>query len=116
MSSSLLGGGPQTYLALLVAGFLMTQPWRWLGIWLGSGLDVDGEVFRWCRAVSTAIVAALIGRIIVDPSGALADVPLAIRLLAFAAGLAFYAVRGQSLVGGVVAAIVVLVGGTLLST
>jgi hypothetical protein len=115
MTGSILGQGLESYAALAAAGVLMTQPWRWLGIFLGRGLDVEGGVFLWCRAVSTAIVAALIGRILAFPSGALADIPTPVRIAAFAAGIALYLLTGRSLIAGVGAALAVLIGGAMLA-
>jgi branched-subunit amino acid transport protein len=115
MTGGILGSGIEGYAALAAAGFLMTQPWRWLGILLGRGLDVEGDVFLWCRAVSTAIVAALIGRIIAFPSGALAEIQTPVRIAAFVAGIALYLAFKRSLVAGVIAALAVLVTGAMLS-
>src|SRR5205085_1340621 len=71
------------YLALFAAGFLVTEVWRWLGLLVGSRLDVAGEVFQWVRAVATALVAGMVTRMLLFPAGALADVPLTVRLIAF---------------------------------
>ena len=46
------------------------EVWRWAGLWLGADLDVDGEAFRWVRLVSTALVAGLVLRLVVDPAAA----------------------------------------------
>ena len=48
------------YLVLFAAGFLATEIWRWLGLLVGSRLDVAGEVFQWVRAVATALVAGMV--------------------------------------------------------
>ncbi|MET0192946.1 MAG: AzlD domain-containing protein [Hyphomicrobiaceae bacterium] len=88
------------YLVLFVAGFLATEIWRWLGLLVGSRLDMAGEVFQWVRAVATALVAGMVVRMLLFPVGALADVPLAVRLAAFAGGFAcYFAVRRNLAVG-----------------
>ena len=52
------------------------------------------------RAVSTALVAGLVARLIVFPLGALALSPLSVRLGAVAVGLAvFFAFRRNMLAG-----------------
>lgn len=110
-----LGNGWTTAALIVVIAVLAHEPWRWLGLYVGRGLDIDGEVFRWVRAVATAMVAGLVMRLLVFPAGALAAVPLALRLAAFAAGIAaFYAAR-RNLGAGVVGGSVVLVLGRLVS-
>lgn len=95
----------QTYLILLAAGFLATEPWRWLGLLLARNLDVDSELFRWTRAVSTAIVAGLVAKILVFPQGALAGVPLGVRLVAFTVGVGVFVASGRRILPGVGAGI-----------
>ncbi len=72
---------------IFVAGVAATAIWRFIGFALSSGLSEDGTVIQWVRAVSTALVAGLISRIILFPPGALADVNIAIRLGAFSFGV-----------------------------
>ncbi|MEZ5776121.1 MAG: AzlD domain-containing protein [Hyphomicrobiaceae bacterium] len=108
------GSGLPAFLLLLAGGFLATQPWRWLGIRLARDLHVDSEIFHWARAASTAIVAALVARLMVFPAGALADLPLVVRLVAFAAGIAVYLAGGRVLLRGVGVALVVLGLGAVL--
>lgn len=112
---SVLDAGVGGYLAILAAGFLVHEPWRWLGYALGSGIDADSEIFRWVRAVATALVAGLVMRIVVFPPGALAGVPAWLRLAAFAAGiLIFYASR-RNLGVGILGGALVMVAGRLMS-
>jgi hypothetical protein len=98
---SALQDGVGGYLALFVAGYLATELWRWLGMALGARLDLGGAPFEWVRAVATALVAGLVARMIVFPAGALAGVPLVMRLGAFAGGIALYFVLRRSLAVGV---------------
>ena len=77
--------GMEPYLALILLGFLPSEVWRWLGIVLGRGLDEDSEIILWVRGVATALVAAVVARIVLIPPGALAGVPLSVRLAASAA-------------------------------
>ena len=41
-----LDDGFNGYLALLMAGVLMTEMWRWLGVLVGNRLDVEGAPFQ----------------------------------------------------------------------
>lgn len=103
----------QSYLILIVVGFLPSEVWRWLGIALGRGLDEQSELILWVRGVATALIAAVVARIVFIPPGALASVPLSVRLAALACGfLAFLFIR-RSAFAGVVAGEAVLVAGAL---
>ncbi len=84
------------YLVIIVAGALATEVWRWSGVIMARDIDVNSETFRLAKAVSTALIAGLISRLIFFPQGALADVGLSVRLAGFAAGFAAYVVtRGR---------------------
>ncbi|MFY9625712.1 MAG: AzlD domain-containing protein [Rhodoplanes sp.] len=88
------------YFILIFAGFLPHEAWRWLGIVLSRGLDETSEVIVWVRAVAIAILAGVVAKIVVFSPGALAGVPLWVRLSAAAAGmLAFFLARQSVLVG-----------------
>ena len=88
------------YLILIFAGFLPHEAWRWIGIVLSRGLDETSEVVVWVRAVAIAILAGVVAKIVVFSPGALAGVPLWVRLSAAAAGmLAFFLARQSILVG-----------------
>jgi branched-subunit amino acid transport protein len=103
----------QSYLILIVVGFLPSEIWRWLGIVLGRGLDEKSEIIQWVKAVATALIAAVVARIVFIPPGALASVPLSVRLAALACGfLAFLFIR-RSAFAGVVVGEAVLVAGAL---
>ncbi|HJZ43588.1 MAG TPA: AzlD domain-containing protein [Hyphomicrobiaceae bacterium] len=98
---STLQDGFGGYLALFVAGYLATELWRWLGMAVGARLDLAGAPFQWVRAVATALVAGLVARMVIFPAGALASVPMAVRLGAFAGGIALYFGLRRSLAVGV---------------
>jgi hypothetical protein len=102
------------YLALILVGFLPNEIWRWLGVMVGHGLDEESEVILWIRAVATALIAGVIARILLFPPGALASVPLALRLTAIAAGLLAYVLIRRSALAGVLVGEAVLIAGALL--
>jgi hypothetical protein len=103
----------EPYLALILIGFLPSEIWRWLGIVLGRGLDENSEIILWVRGVATALIAGVVARIVVIPPGALAGVPLSVRIAALAIGfLAFLLVRRSAFVG-VLAGEAVLIAGAL---
>lgn len=101
------------FLVLALVGFLAHEPWRWLGLAIGARIDPDGALFRWVRAVSNALVAALVARLLFFPVGVLASTSLGLRLGALAAGFAvFYALR-KNLGAGVLAGSAIVVAGML---
>jgi hypothetical protein len=103
------------YLALVLVGFLPNEVWRWLGLLFSRGLDEEAEFVVWVKAVATAILAAVVAQLIFTPPGALAAVPLAVRLGATATGfLAFLLIR-RSVFAGVLAGELALIAGALIS-
>jgi hypothetical protein len=82
------------YLPFFLAGFLASEPWRWAGALIGRDLDPQSEAFIWVRAVSSAIVAGLVARLVVFPTGAMAAISAPTRYGAVAIGIAaFFAFR-----------------------
>jgi hypothetical protein len=108
-----MSAGLDPYVALILVGFLPNEIWRWLGVMLGRGLDAESEIVAWVRAVATALVAGVIARIVLFPPGALASVPLGVRLGAIAAGFFAYLLVRRSAFAGVLAGEAVLVAGAL---
>lgn len=98
-------------LVLLLAGFLPNEAWRYLGLWLGGGIDESSELLVWVRAVATAILAGVIAQILVVPPGALASIPDWLRYGAVAAGMAIFIVSRRSILAGVVGGELVMVVG-----
>lgn len=101
------------YLLLILVGFLPNEIWRWLGVIASRGLDEDSEVVLWVRAVATAILAGVIARLIIFAPGALASVPLGVRLLAITIGFAAFVLARRSAFVGVAAGEAALVLGAL---
>jgi branched-subunit amino acid transport protein len=96
---------------LFIAGVIPNQIWRMFGVLFGSGIDEGSELLVWVRAVATAILAGVIAQIVVQPPGALASVPDALRYSAVIAGfLAFISIK-RSIFAGVLCGEIVLLGG-----
>jgi hypothetical protein len=88
--------------------------WRVLGLVLARGLNEESEIVVWSRAVATTILAGVIAKLIVFSSGALAGIPLTVRITAAVCGfLAFLAVK-RSVFAGVAAGEAVLLAGGFL--
>ena len=101
------------YLFILLAGTLATDIWRWLGVLVGDRLRDDSEVLNWVKAVATALIAGVIGNLILFPAGALASAPVALRLAAAAFGWAAFMAARKNVLAGVVAAEIALIAGWL---
>jgi hypothetical protein len=103
--------GEYAYLALVLAGFLPNEVWRWLGIVFARGLDEDSEIVVWVRAVATAILAGVIAKLTIFAPGVLATVPTGVRLAAVAAGfLAFVMIRRSVFAGVIIGELALIVG------
>jgi len=99
------------YVFVLLAGFVPTEIWRHLGVLLAGDLSEDSPVLMWVRAVATALVAAVIAKLILFPTGALAGTPPALRVGAAVAGfVTFKTVRNNVLLGVVCAEAVLICG------
>ncbi|WP_269929507.1 AzlD domain-containing protein [Aminobacter sp. HY435] len=99
------------FVFILVGGWLVTDAWRFLGVYLGDRITEDSDLLVLVRALATALVAAVIGNLIVFPSGALADTALALRIGAVVAGFVAYLFLGRKVLVGIVAAEAVLLAG-----
>lgn len=99
------------YLFILLAGWLPTDIWRYLGVLFGQSMSEESELLVLVRSIATALVAAVIARLILFPTGALAASPLALRLVAAGLGFAGYLYLGKRVIVGVMIAEAVLVAG-----
>lgn len=104
------------YLVLLLVGFLPNEIWRLLGLLLARGISEDSEIVVWSRAVATAILAGVIAKLILFSSGALATIPLPVRVGAAVCGfLAYLAMRRSVFAGVIVGEAALLLGGFFFS-
>lgn len=95
-------GGLWPYMVVVIFAFLPTEIWRVLGVIMGKGIKDDSEIFQWVRMVATALVAAVVAKLILVPSGALATVPLWGRAGAIAAGCTVVVITRGSILWGLV--------------
>lgn len=104
-----------SYVMILVAGWLATDVWRWIGVFAGGRLREDGELLIWVRCVATALVAGVISKLILFPDGALAETPLWLRLASSVFGFAMFFASRQRVIVGVLSAVgFLLIGWALL--
>jgi hypothetical protein len=102
------------YLLLILAGFLPNEIWRFLGLALARRLDEGAEILVWVRAIATAILAGVIGKLVFFPAGALATVPLSVRIGATAIGVLVFFLLRRSVFAGVLAGEAALIAGAML--
>jgi Branched-chain amino acid transport protein (AzlD) len=96
------------YLALLLFGVLPTEIWRWLAVAFARRLDEDAPLLEWVRSVATALLAAVVAKLVIFPTGALAALPLWVRLGALGVGLAVLALRRTAVLPALVAGLAAL--------
>ena len=89
------------YLLVILAGFLPTEVWRSLAVVFARGFDEDSEVLIFVRGVATALLAAVVARLVLIPPGELVVVPLLIRIGAAAGGFAVYFLARRSVFLGI---------------
>jgi branched-subunit amino acid transport protein len=67
-----------------------TYLWRGPGVLISAGINPKSEVFTWISCVAYAIIAGLVSRMLLMPTGALAETTLVERALGSAAAVAVY--------------------------
>jgi hypothetical protein len=103
-----------SYFALVLVGFLPNEIWRALGFVVARGLDEGSDILVWVRAVATAVLSAVIAKLTLFAPGALAGIPLEIRLAAVALGFAAFVLFRRSVFAGVLTGEIVLLAGAFL--
>lgn len=103
------------YLVVILVGFLPTEMWRVIGVVAARGLDPDSEILRWVRCVATALVVAVVAKLVLQPSGALAVVPDWGRYAAVGVGIVTLLLTRRSVVWSLVAGEATLVAAGLLA-
>jgi len=80
---------PELWLLLALCG-LATYLWRGPGVLIAAGIDPGSATFTWISCVAYAIIAGLVSRMLVMPTGALAETSLLERTACSAVALAAY--------------------------
>jgi branched-subunit amino acid transport protein len=87
-------------IGLAIFAFLPTEVWRVLGVMLGKGLDEQSEAFRLVRMISVGLVTAVVAKLILQPTGSLAQLSTLARFAAFFGGVAAFFLLKRSLAAG----------------
>ncbi len=102
------------YVFIVVAGWLVTDVWRWLGVLIGNRLSETSPILVLVRSIATALVSAVVAQMILYPSGALSMTPMPLRVGACLAGFAAFILFRQKMIVAIVVAEVVLLAGMLI--
>lgn len=109
--SMLTHGDLWLYVLVILAGYLPTDVWRWAAVLFARNLDEDSEIMIFVRGVATALVAGIITRLVLVPTGDLVAVPLIVRIGALAAGFLVFFLARRSLFVGILAGEAVMIAG-----
>jgi branched-subunit amino acid transport protein len=91
------------WLLLAICG-LATYLWRGPAVLIAAGVDPKSEVFAWISCVAYAIIAGVVSRMFILPTGALAETTPLERVLGGALALAVYfRLTNRNLFAGVIA-------------
>lgn len=89
---------------LLLACGAATYLWRGPGVLLAAGIDPASRGFTWIACVAYAIIAGVVSRMLVMPTGELAEITIAERVIGSAAALvAYFGMTRRNLFAGVLA-------------
>ncbi len=94
--------------AVMTAGAAATYVWRGLGVALSGRIDPRGKLFEWIACIAYALLSALVARMILLPSGPLAEAPLAERVGAALLGLTVFFLARRNMALGVASAVAAL--------
>ena len=83
--------------AILVTS-LATFSSRFLGVITSEKIKEDSKVFRWFNCLAYSTLAALIARIIIFPSGALAEVDYLVRFIVIFVSISIFYFTKKNLV------------------
>ena len=83
---------------VILATSLATYLSRFLGVVSSEHIDVKSKIFRWFNCIAYSTLAALIARIVIFPTGILADAEILIRFLVILLSVAVFFSTKKNLV------------------
>ena len=86
----MMDSGINVYLVIFLLGCLPTVIWRFLGVYFGEMITEDSEALIWVKAVANALIAALVMRIMIAPTGLLAETAFSSRVIALTTAVVVY--------------------------
>ena len=110
MNTADLSQGLWPWFVLIVFGFLPSEVWRMISVFLARGMDERSPWLVWVRSVATALLAAVVAKLLISPNGALAAIPIWGRIGALVIGMTAFTLARKSMIAAIIAAEVVIVG------
>jgi hypothetical protein len=110
-----IAGAYWPYLALFLFGFLPSEIWRWMAAFAVQSISDQSEILVWVRAVASVLIAGVVVKLLLAPSGALASIPGLIRLLAILVGVGGFFIFKRSVMAGLITGEIALILGGYLS-
>jgi hypothetical protein len=74
-----------------------------LSVFLARGIDESSPLLVWVRSVATALLAGVVGKLLLSPNGALATLPLWGRVAPLGIGMIAFFLFRRSLFAAIVA-------------
>jgi len=100
-------------LTILLAA-VVSDAWRVMGAFVAARIDERSVTYRLVKAVATALIAAIIARLTIYPTGAMGEVPLSLRIGSMGLGLVAYLAARRSMVVGTAVSEIALAGGIIM--
>ena len=98
---------PWVVLFLCIAG---TFVWRAIGVIIARRIDISSDLFQWFNCVAYAMLSGLITRVILMPSGTLAQTPSFDRVAAICAGFVVFFLYKRNIFAGTGLAFITFLG------
>jgi hypothetical protein len=85
------------FVAMLLLAAAPNIALRVVGVFLSRGMNEESEALAFIRALATALLAGVVGKLLAAPPGALAATSLGARIAALALAMAVFRFAGRSL-------------------
>jgi hypothetical protein len=102
------GAGSWTLTLVILAAAVVSDAWRVLGAVISTRIDEGSATYRLVKCIATALIAAIVSKLVLYPAGSLAEIAPWLRVGAPAAGFAAYLAARRSMVVGTLVCEVVL--------
>ena len=84
-------------LVILITSFA-TYMSRFLGVLSSEKMDIKSKLFRWFNCIAYAVLAALIARMVIFPTGVLSESNMLIRIFVLACSIIIFLATKKNLV------------------
>ena len=87
---------------VFISAIFATYIWRFAGVMISHRLEANDAVFEWFTCLAYGIIASLVARTLIIPSGLMAGVPLWQRLIPMLFAFIGFYLFGKRLIVGIV--------------